>query len=674
MQIRGVLIPLKVPDLTFSETAFLSHGRLRHEDTTNRSNSKPSDKRKKQKITKAADTEEEISRYFTSARNLNQTISRPQSGEQSRWQQTRRLQDPNSPPDFIDLPDKPFLGFGSSGAVSMSPVRRLNHRVSKGEEQGLTRSPTRSTTYFTWSQSTVRSAAPTHRLGNHIMPLASSHLCNRGSSFFASSKAEIPQPPISSPFVHRLSRRYQDAAAGTTPPSKHSKNTSCAKTGSPLCKDGRRNSSPSRREHPRPEKTWGEADNRPSEKAPIATAEVAENENRRQEVSSHQSIPGETILSSRKVGPWHEAGEGTARILPIDPGGRSLSSPSLDPLDMILERLLQEGKQHRTIRSILSATGSQRQYKSDPDQRRSISSGIGTALDKPFPGLNLRPSIDRPGCHSVQLQQVASELDSIKRCSQHDHELVVESQDRQGPNYVVSARSGPSLAEQTLQHARGSLPTRHDIKTKPRGEWNGYDAIYERQRIKDDSIPIGGPIAETGRLPMNSEIDRQVDAFDIHQRYYCHGPGTPLVAMHDQFRDEVPNRYEGEDFSHNSYELARHGPMLEDELIDQSNHHHACIDIECPSLAGLDRHSVSRNSVYGDHEQNRRHDDGFLQQKGFGEIDYAQSEAISPQNFHSIWRSSFSSANPSVVEDCSVAQNEVDDPALSNFWTPHRLY
>ena len=64
------------------------------------------------------------------------------------------------PPPLIDLPEKPLLGFGSCGTHFVSPVKIPREVMAKSDaprSRRKRRSPTRSTSYLSWSQTTSHS-------------------------------------------------------------------------------------------------------------------------------------------------------------------------------------------------------------------------------------------------------------------------------------------------------------------------------------------------------------------------------------------------------------------------------------------------------------------------------------------------------------------------------------
>ena len=140
-----------VPDLSFSELDFLNSRREKVPEDPNQA-----EKKSRRRNTKAADAEAEISRYFMSGKHPgNQARQGLEATKRSQCSPQQQRQK-DAPPSFIDLPEKPFLGFGSCGTQSVSPVkirRELDARHVPSTSQGDTRSPTKSTSYFSWSRS-----------------------------------------------------------------------------------------------------------------------------------------------------------------------------------------------------------------------------------------------------------------------------------------------------------------------------------------------------------------------------------------------------------------------------------------------------------------------------------------------------------------------------------------
>ena len=142
-----------MPDLTFSEVNFLNHRKDRAD-----ANHNPHYSKRTRKGGRAIDTEAELSRYFSKSRDFSDKTKGGASqklaqDEDLKHRSERRKQSPQLP---VELPDKPFLGFGSSGPGYNSPVTRASTPISFHQERYLSLrdpSPATSTTYFTWSKS-----------------------------------------------------------------------------------------------------------------------------------------------------------------------------------------------------------------------------------------------------------------------------------------------------------------------------------------------------------------------------------------------------------------------------------------------------------------------------------------------------------------------------------------
>ncbi len=170
-----------VPDLTFSEMTFLNTRRDRSEDPA-----KSTDKNKRRTKDKAVDTEAAISRYFASAnaRDIDAanaekepvrsiSISRPSERYHTRPNAERFafLERSSLPP--VELPETPFLGFGSVGGSLVSPVRRSELTESSTyRSRSIHRevSPIPSASYFTWSKTGSPSHRPSGRGDNENVP------------------------------------------------------------------------------------------------------------------------------------------------------------------------------------------------------------------------------------------------------------------------------------------------------------------------------------------------------------------------------------------------------------------------------------------------------------------------------------------------------------------------
>ena len=650
----------EVPDSAFSETAFLNSHRARPEDNSNPLHIKPSDKKKKRKNTKAADVEAEISRYFTSAKVPRRSVPDPHPQEQLRQQQAQRQpQNSDSPPIFIDLPDKPFLGFGSSGVVSVSPVRRVDCRALMDHDSLFTRSQTRSTSYFTWSESGGRSQASPQCRDKDVVPLASSQCSNRRTSP-ASFRAERPQPPKSSPAGRHLSGSYRDAATGTTPPDRLSKKDPTS--GSPLPKDGRRGESVCSLDHIRTRITQAKTESRPSRIEPGPEEGRATGHSPRQsETRAHQRSPCGATPTPATPRCGQEAHPGPSHTFQNGSIRERENSPHYDPFEAVLAELLQESKQLSTVEGLSSRYESQRPHDVGPKQQRTINSGSGLPPNEHSARVKPRPYIDQFYDPSLQLEHVASKMNSVDSRSQRYHDVMVESQHGQNSTRKTSRHSVRSLTRpSTVEYGAGPLLTPGRGRVDSRSALYGYASLYERQQSREDSASFEGQRIDTESLLVESEVRGQPDGYAMHLAYHNQGSGNPPVGVEDYFNDYRPGFQEGSGPYHHSHE-----PMLADDFANQSNEYSAWVDGDQPFLSETDKELESADLMYSHH-------DGLQQQNDDTMIELDGSVVTNGAVSHNSWHSVL--APPGRVEASLIAQSQVDDTRLSHFWTPHKLY
>lgn len=194
---------------------FLNHRREKPGDSARHADSRPSDSRKRRKAIKEADAEAVISRYFTAAKAPNGDAMNPRV-RQEHDEEVRMSRGHDSPPPFVELPDRPFLGFGSCGAnSSISPVKPLEVFEPRDIGRRQIRSPTRSTSYPTWSQSgaPLQSSLPLVR--QEPLPLESSKLSNSEGVSPKPYTTGNSMPSRSSRGHHRLSTETRDASHNT---------------------------------------------------------------------------------------------------------------------------------------------------------------------------------------------------------------------------------------------------------------------------------------------------------------------------------------------------------------------------------------------------------------------------------------------------------------------------
>lgn len=189
-----------VPDLTFSEVTFLDSRKSKPDVAGHQAPEK-----KRRRKDKAVDAEAAMSRFFTATRaDTRASDAEHKKGGASATNTLAQGADDvdkymralSLPP--LDLPDRPFLGFGSSGATLTSPVKMAIHRntlcrrSSQSEAGSSRRSSISPSSYYSWSTSApsvknqqieVHAMSPEVRHGLHDTPQAPSPgLRRRGST------------------------------------------------------------------------------------------------------------------------------------------------------------------------------------------------------------------------------------------------------------------------------------------------------------------------------------------------------------------------------------------------------------------------------------------------------------------------------------------------------------
>ena len=190
-----------MPDLSFSEMKFLNSRQAKPAEPVNHRSNQPTKKMTRRKSEKVADTEAEISRYFISTvPSQSQGAHRRQQKQKESAKKTRIL---DAPPPFIDLPNTPFLGFGSSGANSASPVKRLSSPALRDLEEKLGRSSRHSSSYLTWSDSGAQSKSSKHSQEDTVTPLKPLGLRSQNAGSLGSRGTPTLRPPNSFPDVNK---------------------------------------------------------------------------------------------------------------------------------------------------------------------------------------------------------------------------------------------------------------------------------------------------------------------------------------------------------------------------------------------------------------------------------------------------------------------------------------
>ena len=472
-----------MPDLAFNEMTFLNSRRAKPDEHVGQKDSKSYAKKTRRQSTKAADTEAEISRYFTSAKATARDAS-DHRADGKQHESTRRTQIHDSPPAFVDLPDNAFLGFGSCGVNSVSPVKRPDSRGLKNLERKLARSPTRSTSYLTWSQNGLPSQASPHRDKQPVLPLRSSKYSNRRRNRSISTEAATPKDPLSSSRASDVHIAEDNAANSVNPQSKEYLST--AKATDMSIRPNKRPRGAISPSHSPQKRGETRSD---SEGAPLRSVQTIalghRHESKRprsaQRGSQKQTSRDSTDRSARakrgkgfRENGLHAIRAGTGHIV--------MDQAALDLPDNMIDDLLQDCKSQ----SNAEALGPEPEHLEQSDSKvigpftacestRFLYEGFQGVEHKPHgdPMLEVKSPATRPVSYSEPLDL---------RDQHHSVYKELRPQ-RLAPTHAASRHSINSF---NRPKNMGDTPEQAQTSRTPRGDsssaWNGYNTIYECQQ------------------------------------------------------------------------------------------------------------------------------------------------------------------------------------------------
>lgn len=529
-----------MPDLAFNEMFFLNSRRAKPEEPAGPVNSIPSTKTTRRKSTKAADTEAEISRYFTSAKATAQNASdRQANGKETKSQ--RKTQNHESLPAFVDLPDNPFLGFGSCGANSASPVKRLDSGRLRDLERRLTRSPTRSTSYFTWSQSVAPLDPSPHRDKQTSNPLESSKYANRRRHPSMSIEAAAPKVSVSSPGASNIPITKYGATTRSSPPSDRSENTS---NGLELL---------SRREkRPRSALSSSQMREEPLETQPdpegmlLQSVETITTNHGNEPRSRRIAKPGSRKQTSRDSTEIFARAKRRQRLhendihkVKICTGHMLMEESNVDPPDTTIDDLLQDCKFQGNAEAVSFRPDNLEQFNSRLNGQPSTGQcarnpRAGSQEDERYPQrdpmLDVKLPATGPMPHSERIGSYA------RHGYRHEQVLPQGS----GPAHAMSRHSiNSSNLSRNMDYTPEQPQSRRTTRGDSRSAWNGYNTIYERQQ---DAAHPAIATNETYRitpLVLHREFltqpypDENVLTFPMHEPYN-HSVGVEYGVNYQQ--------------------------------------------------------------------------------------------------------------------------------------------
>ena len=643
---------------------FLRSCREKPKDSFEDSSNRPSEKKTRRKSTKAADTEAEISRYFMSAKPTSLDVMKPHG---QRHQQDRgRSRDHESPQAFVDLPDRPFLGFGSCGPnTSISPAKIPVNTDSRSLHREDSWSPTRSTSYLTWSQSVRPSfGSPLLNRPYHVEPLTSSKLSNRKRKSPAPHKGQYSLPSLSPPCVPTTSSKTQDAAS------------------IPFSAHENANEGPSRNSESRSatgerlrlrEKSQNHGDTGiiklDAAKIPHEIEDSIADSTHPAETATHDGP--ESALLSRDEATCQSSRHEPQREPQREPqayGVRPFSaqmpiiSPHKDPLDDVLEALLTDCNTNVAGSDLASRATSGhrnlyvREEEGIPDRIQGYSR---------MPARAFVNSVYAPEA-SASAPKFSGKPRSASLQQDFPHDSSISTHTLSKGDLSFSNR--PSLG-----YAPGYRPIESEVDS--RSAWNGYGNLYERQQEQADPRPETSRENRPPYIALRENLSgssRETDHTAARDEY---AQKLHFVELGDGFDDHRPYLYktvqEGND--NEDYEEIRHGEWD----IDHGTSYDSGPSIFHESHEDSNHGIMAENNVsdYQRREINADHEQSAAQEADQDEVEPHQLFTTSIPDTYPSWPSHHIFSRDSGLERCAAVSQVHDvDAALSGFWTPHKLY
>lgn len=654
---------LSVPDLAFSEMTFLTSRREKPENSLRDSSKRPSEKTRRQKTANAADTEAEMSRYFMSAKPASPNVknSRNQRYEQDR----RESRDRQSPQVFVDLPERPFLGFGSCGPnTSISPAKTLANTNSGSLRRGDPRSPTRSTSYFTWSQSEGPSyASPPPNRRDYVEPLKSSRLSNRKRTSPAHPKVQHSIKLVSPSCIQTKSPGTQGAT------SKFSSKYGNANE-APGEERESRSATDERLKSMKKSQTYDDTGIIELDSAKTALViEESGPDNTHPADAATYNDPGSAPLPRTQAACQSSGHEPRREPRAHDFCRLSAHIPTIsqhkDPLDDILEALLKDCNFN------VAGSGSASRAISSHGNVHVGKEAIIPDRIKQHARIPTHDFIDN--VHDAEAQISTSNTSKKPRSASFQEASALE-----GPRSTHTPSTGSLVHPNrpNLGYFQGyqNLPTQSQVDS--RNAWNDYDNIYQRQQEQANLTPDSGE-----HIPFYSAVRDDLS-----------GPSrvtTPAIAPDEQAQSFHPVEL-GDDFDYyrpyscktlrewdenGNHQESTYG-KCHDQSIDNWTTQLSDASLFDESRKGCDHGNMAESNVddYQEREINADHEQSIAQGADQHEVGHQLFTTNIPGTGFTLRPRNTFNRNY-VLKKCHTNDHVHDvEPALSGFWTPHKLY
>ena len=565
---------------------------------------------------------------------------------QKRQQDKRKAPDHESPQAVVSLPDTPFLGFGSCGPnTSISPAKVSDKR------RGDSPCPTGSTSYLTWSQSEAPSyASPPpnrpHRAKRSKISTSSNQKCTSSASHESQHsmpsgcRARVQPTSIETHSRHEypvkaLERDDKPRLANEEGLGSREKSSNQDDTGNNEFDVA---NGPPQIEEPAPDK--------------VDSAQVDKHGDPKPAITPKDQVNWQSSGPEPRFEPQAHAARSLSTQLPV-------ISPHNDSLDDILDALLKDcNTKVEDSNPAFCATSSHPNVCIDEeastlDENQEHLCMPAHAFVNRVSPVETSASVSNPSRRprSVVFQYASTHDDSI---SAH-----IPSRGN------VSSSHRPSQGHTWYDRGYPFIPTQNQTATT--NAWTGYDTIYERQQQQAESTPeasteavqhytavrdkLSDPWRETNNAAVPDMYTQDVDVMEVGDKIDGHSLDF-YETLHGRNEDSV------------------HQEIGYGEWDDQLGDYGAPETIFDESYDGHDSGLMAENnfSAYDQGELNatcERSPAQLSNQHVIGNI---------PDTYFS-WRPHPMFSRKEDVESCAAdAQVNGADPALADFWIPHKLY
>ena len=177
---------------------------------------------------------------------------------------------------------------------------------------------------------------------------------------------------------------------------------------------------------------------------------------------------------------------------------------------------------------------------------------------------------------------------------------------------------------------------------------------------------------------MQPRSDGDLSAYPLYE------PDDRPIGVEDRSNDYGPGLYEGQDSAHNAHAYAEQAMLSKDYRDERYDLPSAWNNIEQRSFTEH-HHDLGPGDFTNHHDNEHQSQDVHTGHQNPAEqtidprgLEQHQPLVTNVASVNTPWRSTFGSNFPNsghrTLEATANVRDGLDDPALSSFWTPHKLY